>query len=217
MRLQRGVDIAGVDPAFARALARACHGSARTAAGIAERVGADATVVTQWLSQLTEAGFVKPQTRTDYDGSQVTFWETFDARGGALANASFLRPITRAKAESLLAGVLERARVYNADPDKPMWIDEITVFGSLLDEAATDLGDIDVHIVLTGRSDDPRVAMNYGRQSGRRFSTLVEEFGYSEREAIQILKNRSGYISIHTEDITRFTDRMKVVYDRLTR
>ena len=39
--------------------------------------------------------------------------------------ASCLKPITRAKADTLLAGVLERAAAHNADHSKPYFLTEI--------------------------------------------------------------------------------------------
>jgi hypothetical protein len=39
---------------------------------------------------------------------------------------------------------------------------------------------------------------------------------WARTEAKQLLGNRSGYLSIHTEDLMDVTDRMRVVYKRQT-
>jgi hypothetical protein len=58
--------------------------------------------------------------------------------------ATFLRPMTRAKAESVLSGVIARAVAYNDDADKLHWIDELVVFGSYLDPENNQIGDLDL-------------------------------------------------------------------------
>lgn len=112
--------------------------------------------------------------------------------------------------------MLDRAVAYNADPDKPVWIERISLFGSLLDETATDFGDIDLHVVLEDRAESnaTEAALAYARASGKTFPSWIDLRFWAMTEAKQILRNRSGYLSIHTEDLTDVTDRMRVVYDR---
>jgi hypothetical protein len=143
-------------------------------------------------------------------------WWNTTLLGSGLAGASFLKPITRAKAAVLLAGVVDRATSYNADPDKPAWIERISLFGSLLDQTATDFGDIDLHVVLEDRAehDAAEAALAYARASGRTFPSWIDRLFWAKTEAKQILRNRSGYLSIHSEDLSDVTDRMRVVYDR---
>lgn len=124
--------------------------------------------------------------------------------------------MTREKAQSLLEGVLERANTYNADAAKPMWVERIAVFGSFLDRAAVDFGDLDLQVEVVNRPADDLVKAKlvYARASGRSSSTFMDQLFWAEKEARQMLKNRSGYISIHTEDISRYTDSWEVVYER---
>ena len=215
VRLQRGVDVAGVDPDVARRLARGCHGSdPQETEVVAARAVVDVGAAAVMLQRLEGAGFLE-RSDTAWRGEPCTAWAT-TVRGGALANASFLKPMSRRQAEMLLAGVLDRARSYNEDPAKPMWVDRIAVFGSLLDDEATDFGDIDLQVSLSDRpsSDRARSHVDFARASGRSFSTFMGQLLFAERDALQTLKNRSGRISVHTEDVTRFTDRWKVVFER---
>lgn len=216
MRLQRATDVAGMDPEVERRIVRACHTSGpvptETVAYLAQM---DRGEVEELLERLADAGFLGRRILRAATDTEAAWWYT-TLSGGALANASFLKPIGRAKAQSLLGGVLERARAYNADPDKPLWIERISVFGSFLNAEATTLGDIDLNVVLVDREcDDPQATRNrYTRASGRRFMNIVEELAWPETEARRVLKNRSGYISIHQEDLARFTDRSEVVFAR---
>ena len=52
----------------------------------------------------------------------------------------------------------------------------------------------------------------FARSSGRRFSSFMDELFWAEKELKQVLRNRSGHINLHTEDISRFTDDWQVVY-----
>src|SRR5680860_194740 len=217
VRLQRGVEVAGVDPDIARRLARACHGGPSYPTPVVatwSRVSPDEA--DELLARLAAAGFLERRVR-QWDGESHVEWAT-TVRGGALANASFLKPMTREKAQWLLDGVLERATTYNADPAKPIWLARIAVFGSFLDVDAVDFGDLDLQVELANRTVDDIVEakLEYARASGRSFSSFMDQLFWAEREARQVLKNRSGYISIHTEDISRYTNRWEVVYERDT-
>jgi predicted nucleotidyltransferase len=184
---------------------------------VARLANLDSSEVTRLLEQLAVAGFVERSNPVEAAGRGGVRW-CATLRGGALANASFLKPIARAKAQVLLNGVLERAAAYNADPGKPLWIERISVFGSFLNPDATDFGDIDLNVILVDREpDDPHARNRYSRATRRRFRNIVEELAWPGIEARRILKNRSGYISIHQEDIARFTDRSDVVFERVPR
>lgn len=214
MQLQCDVPVAGIDPGLARDLARACLHDWTRSAYIAHVVKVDGAEAERLLNQLESEGYVARKARER--GSDAELWWNATLRGSGLASASFLKPIIRAKAETLLAGVLDRAAAYNADPDKPLWIEKISLFGSLLDETATDFGDIDLHVALKDRAehDAAEAAVAYARASGRTFGSYIDEIFWARTEAKQILKNRSGYLSIHTEDLSDVTDRMRVMYER---
>ncbi|MCP3420316.1 hypothetical protein [Nocardioides pinisoli] len=216
MRLQRGTLVSGIEPELAREVARLCHWEPVPASYIAARRDVSDAEARKWLEQLEADGYLERSQGRDWDGGPKDTQDewTTTARGGALAGASFLKPITRAKAEALLDGVLHRARAYNDDPDKPLWIDEVTVFGSFLDPEAADLGDLDIHYASSRRYDDQERAVAYARQSGRRFASFIEELFWPQKELSQVLKNRSGYISLTTENLSQLTDRFQVVYRR---
>jgi hypothetical protein len=66
------------------------------------------------------------------------------------------RPLTRVRAEALLASVLDRAAAYDADDTKPFRIKQLVVFGSYLDPAVSHLGDLDLAVETEDRGVWPR-------------------------------------------------------------
>jgi DNA-binding Lrp family transcriptional regulator len=123
MRLQRGVPVAGVDPATARALARACHDHWSPAPWLADQAKVAPEAVDEMLQNLVDGGFLK---RRDAElwPEETYEWNTTLA-GGALTMASFLKPISRKKAKELLDAVLERAAAYNRDDAKPLLVSRV--------------------------------------------------------------------------------------------
>ena len=65
------------------------------------------------------------------DGGYV-WWEAATL-GNALAIASFGKPIRNRTADRLIAGMLDRARDYNTDANKPLYVERLRIFGSYLD------------------------------------------------------------------------------------
>jgi predicted nucleotidyltransferase len=216
MRLQRGVSVAGVDPEMARQLARSCHDRWTTTGVLADRVRLPAQAVAPLLRQLADAGFL--ERRDACWAGETDEWNTTLA-GGALTMASFLRPMPRARAERLFAGVLERAVAYNADDSHPLVITQIAVFGSYLRPDATELGDLDLAVECAERrpgSASPVALLEHARASGRRFPNFVAELSWAQAELLRLLRSRSAYINVHTEDVSRFTDDWHVVYTHIT-
>ncbi|MFN8074148.1 MAG: hypothetical protein U0Q15_01865 [Kineosporiaceae bacterium] len=223
MRLQRGTLVAGMAPELARSVARAVAGDYRETEVVAWRARMTEREVVPLLEALAADGFLlrvdsakgDPENDELPEGGPWPLWRT-TVTGGALTMASFLKPITRAKVDSLLTGVLDRAIAYNEDTGRPLVITEIRVFGSYLTDAPL-LGDLDLAMSFADRSPDAdraKVFLAYADASGRSFSTFVERLCWPEKELLQILRNRSGYINVHTEDISRFTDRWETIYPR---
>jgi len=212
VRLQRGTLVAGVEPSQARDLARAVHGTWTTTELAAHRVHHDLASTSTMLTQLEQAGYlVSRQVPLQYGGGLE--WET-TVRGGALTMASFLRPIPRAKADRLVDGLLARVRHYNGEPDLPLLIFEIGIFGSYLDPTVDVVGDVDVTAVLRPRSwiNQDGERYRYAQRFKRQFSSYTDLVLWPEQEARLHLKSHSPYLNIHQEDISRFTDQHRVLY-----
>jgi hypothetical protein len=71
--------------------------------------------------------------------------------------ASFGKPIRRKTANQLVAGMLERARDYNTDANKPLYVERLRIFGSYLDP----LGDVDVDMSFGNRTRDHQTISAY--------------------------------------------------------
>ena len=214
MRLQRGVPVGNVDAELARAVARTCHHRWSSAGDVAYRAKITPEEAARTLRQLEEAGFLERRDALHPLDAGTDEWTTTLA-GGALTMASFLKPISRTRAEALLQGVLDRAAVYNVDVVKPFVITRLIVFGSYLHDDVAELGDLDLGVRLAERRPDSASAeaqLAYARQSGRRFANFVDTIGWAQNELLQLLRNRSPYINVHTEDVSKITDRWEIVY-----
>ncbi|MGY4542561.1 hypothetical protein ACVWY0_002485 [Arthrobacter sp. UYNi723] len=72
-------------------------------------------------------------------GDDSFVWEA-TTLGNALAMAGFGRPSKRRTADRLVAGMLERAREYNVDATRPLYVERLRLFGSYLDRRLTRSG-----------------------------------------------------------------------------
>jgi predicted nucleotidyltransferase len=71
--------------------------------------------------------------------------------GYQLARARIGNPITRAKAQQLLDGVIQRVQAVNANDDWLYWVDELVLFGSFSRDGSEPVGDVDLAIDLRPR------------------------------------------------------------------
>lgn len=179
--------------------------AAEAVADLLEGTGAEPRVV---LAQLKAAGYLE-KVQVDHRGD--TWWDT-TVQGNALAMASFGKPISRKTANRLVSELLERARAYNADPVKPLFLNSLRVFGSYLNPEIDPLGDVDIELTYGRRITDPKVVSAYARASGRSFNTYVDQLMWPQTELVQHLRKRSAFINITLEDITQLTDRSETIY-----
>jgi predicted nucleotidyltransferase len=188
------------------------YGDQQPASTAAQILGIGEEQAAEVLAEFEEQGFLQ---RSDMGFAPAEPWWQTTVRGGALAQASFGKPIKRATAERHLAAVLDRVHQFNADPAKLMTITQLTVFGSYLDPAVDMLGDLDLAITCAHREageDFVQRVLDYAHASGRHFGSFPSMIMWPTLEMLMILKNRSPAINITTEDISRFTDRARVVY-----
>lgn len=216
VRLQRGVLIGGIEPETARAIARACHHGWVSTREVAAQLKLPPDDAGRMLRSLEDAGFLE-----HCDGSSAGETDEWNATvsGGALTMAKFLKPISRARADILLAGVLERAAAFDADEEKPYVISEMLVFGSYLRPDVSELGDLDLAVTFAERqpgSATPDALLDYAYGSGHRFPHIAAAAGWAQTELLRLLRKGSGYINVHTEDISKITDIWQVVYPQPT-
>ncbi|MFX1822324.1 hypothetical protein PV768_21350 [Pseudarthrobacter sp. CC4] len=147
--------------------------------------------------------------RVDADGD--VWWDS-TIQGNALAMAGFGKPIRRKTADRLVAGLVERAHAYNADPGKPLFIGTLRVFGSYLRPGIDPLGDVDIELPYGRRVTARQALSDYTRATGRSFGTYFDQLMWPQTELVRHLKKRSAFVNITLEDITRFNGSFETIY-----
>lgn len=209
MRVAKTDIIAGLPAPAARGLARLFRGGEfvqEVGDSLLLKNGIDDTDAV--FSDLEKAGYFE-KVEVDHEG--YVWWQT-TTLGNALAMASFGKPIGRRTAERLVAGMLDRAREYNADPARPLYVDRLRIFGSYLNPAIDPLGDVDVELAIGQRTRDQEKIRGYTRSSGKTFGSFWTEVTWPQTELVQLLKNKSTALNITLENIDHITDRSQVVY-----
>ncbi len=125
--------------------------------------------------------------------------------GSALAKARIGQPMQRAKAEALLAEVLERARIAN---ESEVWLDRVTkivLYGSLEQTDKSHVGDVDLAIWLEHRYewDQYRARQQSMIDDDEAFpKTLVDELFYARRKLLRFVRGQSPRIDLadHSAD-----------------
>ncbi|MFJ4286923.1 hypothetical protein ACIPY0_14890 [Paenarthrobacter nicotinovorans] len=208
MRVAKTDIIAGLPAPVARSLVRLFRGRP-AGRRLADRLLHDNDVddLDAVFSAMEVAGYLE---RIGENDGHI-WWEATTS-GNALAMASFGKPISRKTADRLVTGLADRARAYNADPGKPLFIDKLRIFGSYLQPDVDPLGDVDVELAYGWRSYGPKAITDYAKASGKYFSDVMDEIFWPEKELLQHLRNRSVALNITVEDIDLLTVESAVVY-----
>src|ERR1700722_20859967 len=106
-----------------------------------EQLSLDDTSAMALASELVAQGYAEEPQNGVYK---------FTDKAGELVRASAASKVSRKTAEDALAGLLERVKQYNLDPDKIFSIETVVVFGSFLG-TGDKLGDLDVAVKWRGR------------------------------------------------------------------
>lgn len=130
---------------------------------------------------------------------------TVSLAGSALAKARIGQPMPRAKAEALLAEVLDRAR---AASESDVWLDriaKIVLYGSLEQTDKSHVGDIDLAIWLERRYDRDEYDARQKSMiddDGASPSNIVEELFYARRKLLRFVRGQSPRVDLadHSAD-----------------
>jgi len=130
-----------------------------------------------------------------------------------------MRRFDDVRPERLLAGVIDRAKRFNADESHLIAITELVVFGSYLDPEVQRLGDLDLGVAFRSRipnttapADQREILLSYAKAGGRPINNLLAALSWPDTEALMILRNRSAAINLTVENVRTLTDRWEVVY-----
>ena len=109
--------------------------------------------------------------------------------------------ITRAKADELIAALVERARAVDADPQYLYGVSRLAVFGSYL-TSKEKLGDIDIAVELGPKERHPAThwkLVEEQRQTAPR-GNMLEQLSWPEIKVQKALRDRHTAFSFHTHD-----------------
>ena len=204
--------IAGRPAVEVRAVMRLLRHTAFTIRALAVEVGISDQQADALIAGLARDGLVELCDEVTYvrmasgeSHSPLPPLWTVSLTGSALARARIGRPMLQAKAEALLAEVLERAK---AASESDVWLDRITkivLYGSLEQTDKSHVGDIDLAIWLERRYD--RDEYDAKQQSmidddDALPSNIVEELSYARRKLLRFGRGQSPRVDLadHSAD-----------------
>jgi len=197
MILRSSQVIAGIPAKDIRRLLRQVRRLEFTCGFVAEVLGCSLDEAKRVVSGLEKGGYLS---RTGlYEGHE--FYET-TLNGNQLAGAS-LRPISRATAEKILDGFMQRVRAVNSNPDYLAEVTGVIVFGSFLSQGE-ELGDVDVGIQLEWKPSDAETfkqraeaRRKLAQEQSRQFRNVTDWAIWPNTEVRLFLKSRTRQLSIH--------------------
>jgi hypothetical protein len=130
------------------------------------------------------------------DGTQRDGVPRFEvtAAGVRLASTNLVPRITRAKADAILDGFMQRVAEVNASSELISRVAEIYVFGSYITDAP-EVGDIDLSVKLERKIEEGWIELSHVRAAATgRGMAFIDSACYGDIEVIQILKARSRYL-----------------------
>jgi predicted nucleotidyltransferase len=135
-------------------------------------------------------------------------WFELTTKGRSLALAKAIPPITRARADELVAQLLIRAKHLNTKPAKYMiGVRQLVLFGSYLSAEKDLLNDLDVAVEYKINPTDPQEYLRGATKlvvealaNGRRFRSYAERQDYPLVVTKRFLRGRTRSISLHSTD-----------------
>jgi hypothetical protein len=174
----------------------------RMAADEAKWFGKDSPAV---LGDLLARGWIKKGERIPtLSVAPLEITATFELTeiGKRARIAKLLAPCPRAKGEAIIAGLLKRVDEVNARSELMFFVEELRLFGSMIDPSVEMVGDVDVAVSLVRRK-PPKgkglVEWNEQRAvaSGRSSLSFRDIICYGETEVRRLLKARVALLSLH--------------------
>ena len=200
MRVSPDQIIAGQDARSLRALLRHFLDRDFSVRLVGERLELTSGAARKLVERLVEEALLEPSEKGDGR------WYRVAEKGRALAMASFAPPLKRSTAERKIREFLHRVEIVNGDPYFLYAVSRVVLFGSMLG-GADRVGDIDLAVELESKIKDleqrraeERARINGAILSGRRFSNIVEDISWPQREVLLFLKSRSRGLSFHDPD-----------------
>lgn len=159
------------------------------------------------IESLLNDGYIQPvpdERRLGWDKTTVPFEHT--PRGRSLSLARATSPMSREKAEKLLADFMSRVNTINSSDEYLYKIKKVLVFGSYLRKEVTELGDLDLAVEFAPAYPKPiqvqkeQALVKAAAAAGKRFDRYIDELFYAQSLVQKFLRNKSPYISLHGMD-----------------
>jgi predicted nucleotidyltransferase len=165
-------------------------------------LGLDAMAADAILRAAAGAGYLEP-VRGD-----LGMWER-KIQANALAHSKPSSRVGWTVIEEVLTAVLEECAAINAEPDHLMYIDEVVLFGSALDNDRKSYGDIDLDIMVRkrpdfeGRETVTETILERVSASKLRNSILGPTYaaeGQDRSEILKRIKKINPIVSVHSDE-----------------
>ncbi|GAB2566861.1 nucleotidyltransferase domain-containing protein [Spirosoma areae] len=161
-----------------------------------------------YVDELHQRGLIERMTEDTfgraYDAKEA--WYRLSDLGRSLALARAVPPMKREKATALLNELLGRVHAANQSTVFTYTITKVVVFGSYLNADVNELSDLDIGVTITPKYGTQQGQKNmeylrYVHNQGRSIpSDTLGQFSLARRDVLTFLKNRSRYLSLHTEE-----------------
>jgi hypothetical protein len=206
VRIKKTDEFGGMPAALAREVVR--HFQSFKPAQVVRPLFHSESGALRAVEALATEGFLEERER----GADGERWWRTTIEGNALAMASFNRPIKRSTADSLVAGVVERAARYNENPERPFYVARLRLFGSYLRPDVAELGDVDLELTVGSRDYSANELLAYADASGRTFNSHLERISWPRRELVRTLRGRFAALNLAEEDVSALTTDLREIY-----
>lgn len=169
---------------------------------VAKLLGKSAAVSKKVIADLIHEGYLVLKREKDDGSFYYKLVETDKGRRFGVASAN--PPISREKADLMLAELIEKAKMINASTKYIYRVESVKVFGSYLSDKAT-LGDLDVAVKVIQKLEGEVFSQaNFKRietakKEGRVFRSFTDEISWPYKEVMLKLKTRKKGLSLHDE------------------
>lgn len=171
---------------------------AHSVRGIAYFLKIDKGQAEQVLQTLLELEYIEEET----DAGETIYVNTI--KGNALGLAKAIPSISRAKAEELFSGFMQRVNEVNSNDYYLYKVTKVILFGSYLTDSPT-VNDIDIVIETQQKETDPKLGREKkaarskeAAAKGVTFRNIIDYHFYPDHEVKQFLKSKSRYLSLHS-------------------
>lgn len=203
MRIEKDQLIARLPAKDVRRLMRRVEGCLIRPSTVARILGLTDSRAHRILIRLEKEGLV---------AAKEDYWE-ITAKGQTLAMATAASPLRKATVETLIAKLIDRAKMINKSNHLAYRVQRLAVFGSVA-RGAERPNDVDVACSLVPRfeGDRQRVVEDARRHEKGSFANTSEWAVWPKLEVLKILKSRSRGLSVQETGLPLDTTEHRIVF-----